>query len=101
MLILSASRGCVLHHPPDYARREPLFPNIRQMPRRQIVLRACRAPRMNGTLMDSTVPSTNVPCAVAITYYLPKDYENAEKQQIQKVSPSGYGFPRGDRAIYP
>jgi hypothetical protein len=56
---------------------------------------------MNGTLTDSTVPSTNVPCAVAITYYLPKDYENAETQQIQKVSPSGYGFSRGDRAIYP
>jgi len=30
---------------------------------------------MKGTLTDSTVPSTNVPGPVAITYYLPKDYD--------------------------
>src|SRR6516164_850009 len=30
---------------------------------------------MKGTLTDSTVPSTNVPSPVAITYYLPKDYD--------------------------
>ena len=30
---------------------------------------------MKGTLIDSTVPSTNVPGPVAITYYLPKDYD--------------------------
>jgi S-formylglutathione hydrolase len=30
---------------------------------------------MEGTLADSTVPSTNVPGPVAITYYLPKNYD--------------------------
>ena len=30
---------------------------------------------MKGTLTDSTVPSTNVPGPVAITYYLPQDYD--------------------------
>jgi S-formylglutathione hydrolase len=30
---------------------------------------------MKGMLIDSTVPSTNVPGPVAITYYLPKDYD--------------------------
>jgi hypothetical protein len=30
---------------------------------------------MKGALTDSTVPSTNVPGPVAITYYLPKDYD--------------------------
>jgi S-formylglutathione hydrolase len=30
---------------------------------------------MEGTLTESTVPSTNVPGPVAITYYLPKNYD--------------------------
>ena len=30
---------------------------------------------MKGTLTDSTVTTTNVPGPVAITYYLPKDYD--------------------------
>jgi hypothetical protein len=30
---------------------------------------------MNGTLIETTVPSTNVPAPVAITYYLPKNYD--------------------------
>src|SRR5215813_9198695 len=30
---------------------------------------------MKGTLTESTVPSTNVPGPVAITYYLPKNYD--------------------------
>jgi S-formylglutathione hydrolase len=30
---------------------------------------------MNGTLVEATVPSTNVPGPVAITYYLPKNYD--------------------------
>ena len=30
---------------------------------------------MNGVLTDSTVPSTNVPGTVPITYYLPKGYD--------------------------
>jgi S-formylglutathione hydrolase len=32
-------------------------------------------PGMKGTLIETTVPSANVPGAVAITYYLPKDYD--------------------------
>jgi S-formylglutathione hydrolase len=39
----------------------------------QVTLTPARA--MEGTLADSTVPSTNVPGPVAITYYLPKDYD--------------------------
>jgi len=30
---------------------------------------------MNGTLIEATVPTTNVPGPVPITYYLPKHYE--------------------------
>ena len=30
---------------------------------------------MNGTLIETTVPSTNVPAPVPITYYLPKNYD--------------------------
>jgi S-formylglutathione hydrolase len=30
---------------------------------------------MNGTLIEATVPSTNVPAPVPITYYLPKNYD--------------------------
>jgi acetyl esterase/lipase len=30
---------------------------------------------MKGTLIEATVPSTNVPALVPITYYLPKDYD--------------------------
>ena len=30
---------------------------------------------MNGTLIETTVPSTNVPGPVPITYYLPKNYD--------------------------
>ncbi len=30
---------------------------------------------MNGTLIEATVPSTNVPGPVSITYYLPKNYD--------------------------
>src|SRR5215475_3379372 len=30
---------------------------------------------MNGTLIDATVPTTNVPGPVPITYYLPKHYD--------------------------
>ena len=30
---------------------------------------------MNGTLVDATVPSANVPGPVQITYYLPKNYD--------------------------
>src|SRR6266446_1834441 len=30
---------------------------------------------MNGTLIEATVPSTNVPSPVSITYYLPKNYD--------------------------
>jgi hypothetical protein len=30
---------------------------------------------MQGTLTESTVPSTNVPGPVMITYYLPKNYD--------------------------
>src|SRR5215813_14171420 len=30
---------------------------------------------MNGTLIEATVPSTNVPGPVPITYYLPKHYD--------------------------
>jgi len=32
-------------------------------------------PAMNGTLIEATVPSTNVPGPVPITYYLPKNYD--------------------------
>jgi S-formylglutathione hydrolase len=32
-------------------------------------------PGMKGTLIETTVPSTNVPGPVAITYYLPKNYD--------------------------
>src|SRR5215470_1301151 len=30
---------------------------------------------LNGTLIEATVPSTNVPAPVPITYYLPKNYD--------------------------
>src|SRR5258708_14179127 len=30
---------------------------------------------MKGTLIETTVPSTNVPAPVPITYYLPKNYD--------------------------
>ena len=30
---------------------------------------------MNGTLIEATVPTTNVPGPVPITYYLPKNYD--------------------------
>src|SRR5262252_842846 len=32
-------------------------------------------PAMNGTLIEATVPTTNVPGPVPITYYLPKNYD--------------------------
>ena len=35
---------------------------------------------MSGTLIEATVPTTNVPGPVAITYYLPKNY-NARRAE--------------------
>src|SRR5215471_10514875 len=34
---------------------------------------------MNGTLIEATVPSSNVPAPVPITYYLPKNYDAEPK----------------------
>src|SRR5215470_6179854 len=36
---------------------------------------------MQGTLTESTVPSTNVPGPVAITYYLPKNYDTKRAER--------------------
>ena len=48
---------------------------------------------MNGTLIEATVPSTNVPAPVPITYYLPKNYDanRAERYPLLIQLHSGGG----------
>jgi hypothetical protein len=43
---------------------------------------------MQSTLTESTVPSTNVPGPVAITYYLPKNYDAKRAEPY----PSSFNF---------
>src|SRR5258708_20133574 len=67
---------------------------------------------MEGTLTELTVPSTNVPGPVAITYYLPKNYDakraepyplliqlhggGSSNKDMGSLPPCGSGCPGGN-----
>ena len=52
---------------------------------------------MNGTLIEATVPSTNVPAPVPITYYLPKNYDaNREERYPLLIQLHGGGGSNKD-----
>src|SRR5262249_24793595 len=53
---------------------------------------------MNGTLIEATVPSANVPAPVPITYYLPKSYD-ANRAERYPLFIQLHGGDRSNKAM--
>src|SRR6516164_9601818 len=57
---------------------------------------------INGSLIEATVPSTNVPAPVPITYYLPKNYDaNRAERYPLLIQLHGGGRSNKDMENYP